>query len=163
MSSLTNTLSTFITLTDDEGNNIAIKKAYLKTEAFGTYFIIRWHDKELYSLQFEKALLYADITAPASSDVDDLKTIIDGWIGNTSGTFVGKLWQKLSYTGVKNSSNKVFIVTDAHDGDVAIYCRGVLLEKDNNYGYTSSGNTHTLAADLDAPEPTDAFSIWGNK
>lgn len=149
---LTNTSPTIITLTED-GFDMIIKKAYLTVTASGSNINLRWQDYESVSNKFVKTYLESDVSSPSHTDAADLVSIIEGWINNTSGVYVSKSFQPLSFTG----SGTSFTITETFTGSVMVI-DGIPLKE--GVGFTIAGSAVTLT---EASASNDNVQIWGMK
>jgi hypothetical protein len=70
------------------------------------------------------------------------------------------VFEKLSFTGNIDGTNKIFTITEAYVGNVQVKYQGSDLAKDDPTGYTKTGNDIETFM---APLPGDVIEIWGNK
>lgn len=90
------------------------------------------------------------------SDGSDLEYATLNLIANSTAT-------KIPFTGIQNSSNKVFTLGNTILPNTEfVYLNGSLLSEGSTKDYTLSGNLLIFTNDFVAPEATDILSIYGS-
>lgn len=107
---------------------------------------------------------YADIVAPSSTDVLDLKTQIDAFAA--TGTGSGDVWvvneaaKVLEYTGL----NSVFTTTNQFVlGSVIVVHGGVILDPNTMFTAANVGSLGTITFLLGAPDPLTGSLLFNYK